>query len=261
MTEVIFGLDGIIDKFVGDGILAYFGAPLKPEGHAKRAVQAAVTMREEMQHLQNKWYGEKKPILYVGIGINTGEVVMGSVGSENYMNFTLIGDAVNVASRLSDEANKGEILISEETFLQAKRHVETWHAEKLEVKNRKAPVQTYAVADYIDEPAKKEKAPAGRREAEAKILLKVVELDDDFREVEALVYDGGFRVLGSRWVKPGSDLSVKVPLPSGVALEDVGASVLACGETPDGQTEMRAKFTTLTERQRVEVMRFVYAHG
>src|ERR1035437_6250397 len=116
MTAIIFAEHGIIDKFVGDGIMVYFGAPVYPQEHAWRAIKVAIQMQNGMETLRAKWQSEGKPDIQIGIGVNTGSVIMGNIGSSQYMDFTLIGDAVNLSSRLCTVAAAGEILISDSTY-------------------------------------------------------------------------------------------------------------------------------------------------
>ncbi len=102
MTEVIFRHEGTIDKFEGDAILAFFGAPQAHDDDPQRAVRTAVEMRDELAGLQDRWRSSTQEDLKIGIGINTGAVMVGNIGSQRRMDYTIIGDAVNLASRLQD---------------------------------------------------------------------------------------------------------------------------------------------------------------
>jgi adenylate cyclase len=118
MTEVIFKYDGIVDKFIGDGILAYWGAFTPGKNHAHLAAQAALEMLERLEQLNAQWKPQGRPTLRIGIGINTGDVVFGNVGRGRKIEFTVIGDAVNLASRL-EGVNKEfgtSVIISEFTL-------------------------------------------------------------------------------------------------------------------------------------------------
>jgi adenylate cyclase len=115
MAKIIFENQGSLDKYIGDAIVAVFGSLIPLENSAKNAVQAAVQMMKGMPELNEKWMKEYGFSMDIGIGINTGEVFLGNIGSPERMEFTVIGDTVNVASRFSGLAQPGQILITEET--------------------------------------------------------------------------------------------------------------------------------------------------
>ena len=101
MTGIIFKWDGTLDKFVGDEIMAFWGAPVDQPDHAERAVRCAMDMIDSLARMQEKWAKEGKDILDCGIGINTGEVLIGNIGaSGKKMDYTIIGDNVNLAARV-----------------------------------------------------------------------------------------------------------------------------------------------------------------
>jgi adenylate cyclase len=116
VTPIIFKHQGTLDKFMGDGLLAFFGAPISHDDDPLRAVQTAIDIISELGkiNIQNK--AKNWPPLHVSIGINAGEVVAGYIGSEEHMNYTVIGDAVNVASRIETAADYDEILISDSIY-------------------------------------------------------------------------------------------------------------------------------------------------
>ena len=118
MTETIFKYEGIVDKFIGDGILAHWGAFTPGKNHAAPAAQAALEMLERLEQLNAKWKSEGRKQLAIGIGLNTGEVIFGNVGAGKKIEFTVIGDAVNLAARL-ESLNKEystTVIISEFTL-------------------------------------------------------------------------------------------------------------------------------------------------
>lgn len=133
MTDVVFKYDGTVDKFLGDGLMAMFGAPLGHSDDVRRALACAKEMQTAFNQLRQKWCTEGLPDLRQGIGINTGEAVVGSVGSARRLDYTAIGDAVNTAQRLQGLAAGGQILISANTF----SHLDNEPAESLGAMNVK----------------------------------------------------------------------------------------------------------------------------
>lgn len=114
LVEVIFEFKGTFDKFMGDAVLAFFGAPISGEDDLERALHAALEMQARFRRLRKETPGLAP--LGLGIGVHMGEVIVGNIGSERMMDYTVIGDTVNVARRLQETARPGEVLISETTY-------------------------------------------------------------------------------------------------------------------------------------------------
>jgi adenylate cyclase len=114
MTDIIFEFDGTLDKYIGDALMAVFGAPMEKEDDSERAILAALKMRRELAAMMNKTDPEKR--FDIRIGINTGRVVAGNIGSPRRMDYTVIGDPVNIAQRLESIAQPNQILIGQETY-------------------------------------------------------------------------------------------------------------------------------------------------
>lgn len=147
MLEPIFRNYGMLDKYIGDGIMAEFGALLEDVDQELHAVKAAVEMQEALQKLCQKWEREGKPGFKMGIGIHTGQAIVGNVGSEQRMEYTAIGDAVNVASRL-EHANKTlntSILISEETQKGLHGHFPLKNLGPVLLPGRAEPIVVYTI--------------------------------------------------------------------------------------------------------------------
>jgi adenylate cyclase len=145
MTEILFKHEGTLDKYDGDAIKTFFGAPLYFPDHAKRACWVAIEMQERLSQLRRHWKKSGRPELYMRVGINTGPMLVGNMGSKNRMNYGINGDSVNLAARL-EAANKeyGTFsLISESTYQQAKNHIEVRELETIRVVGRKSPVKVY----------------------------------------------------------------------------------------------------------------------
>jgi adenylate cyclase len=100
MTEIVFRHDGVLDKYIGDAVMAFWGAPIEQPDHARRAVSTALEMIDRLLQLRDDWQRRGLPQLDIGIGINTGEMIVGNTGSQEHLAYTVLGDAVNVASRL-----------------------------------------------------------------------------------------------------------------------------------------------------------------
>jgi adenylate cyclase len=117
MVHIVFLHKGTVDKFVGDMVMALFGAPLDDAAHADHAVAAAVDMVRELGVLNGKWAAEGRPQLDIGVGVNSGDMIAGNIGSSSIMSYTVIGDNVNLGSRLEslNKAHKTRIIISEAT--------------------------------------------------------------------------------------------------------------------------------------------------
>jgi adenylate cyclase len=154
MVSIVMSEGGVVDKYIGDAIMAVFGAPVPKPEDAVNALRAAVKMRGALHGLNKRLAERGLPHLRTGIGIHTGEVVAGNIGSEKRMEYTVIGDAVNLASRL--ESNTKElgvnVLISEDTYELTKHVVEARPVREITVKGRKAPVMTYEVLGIKGEP-------------------------------------------------------------------------------------------------------------
>jgi adenylate cyclase len=110
----VFRHGGTLDKFMGDAVMAQWGAPLGMSDDADRAMAAALDMMRAMETLNRRWQAEGRPRLELGIGLNYGEAFAGNIGSERRLEFTVIGDTVNTASRLCSAAESGDILITDD---------------------------------------------------------------------------------------------------------------------------------------------------
>jgi adenylate cyclase len=150
MVEVLFRHQGTLDKFVGDMVMGLFGAPLADPAHADHAVMAALDMTKALDRLNAGWAADGRPVLDIGIGINSGEMIAGNIGAEAIMSYTVIGDAVNLGSRL-ESLNKDygtRLLISEETRARLTLAVETRPIGQVTVKGRTRPVMVHEVTGY-----------------------------------------------------------------------------------------------------------------
>jgi adenylate cyclase len=152
MTAIVLEQGGIIDKYIGDGIMAEFGAPLPIPHHADQAVRTALHMQRRLEELRPQWCQQGLPELSCRVGINTGTMVIGNIGSEQVFNYTVTGDAVNVAARL-EGANKHyqtRVMISEFTYVYLTPNLfRTRLLDIIRVKGRSQPVKVYEVYGEI----------------------------------------------------------------------------------------------------------------
>jgi class 3 adenylate cyclase len=144
MTKLIHRYEGTLDKIIGDGIMVFFGDPVSIPDHAQRAVLLAIDMQKKTDQLKDEWlsYGYD---LNIGIGINTGYMTVGNIGSEFHRDYTVIGNQVNVAARLESMAKPGEILISQRTYSKAKDVATFEEAGTVYLKGIHSPVAIYRV--------------------------------------------------------------------------------------------------------------------
>lgn len=148
MSEVIYKHGGTVDKYEGDAIIAFFGEPVHYPDHALRALRASLDMRIALEKLRQQWAKEGRPSqIEMGIGVNSGEVFVGMVGSSQRINYTVIGDNANLASRLQDltKTYAWPILISESTYQSVKDEFDTEFADAVTVKGKTQPVNVYKV--------------------------------------------------------------------------------------------------------------------
>ncbi|HEX2449624.1 MAG TPA: adenylate/guanylate cyclase domain-containing protein [Gemmatimonadales bacterium] len=145
MVEVIFEHGGTLDKFIGDALMALWGAPMAQPNDAHRAYQAAVAMQQTVEGLNQRWRAAGRPTIAVGIGINYGEVFVGNIGSHRRLEYTVIGDVVNVAQRLSAEAGPGDILVSEDFRRAVAGPVDAEHMPGTGLKGKTQTVEVFRV--------------------------------------------------------------------------------------------------------------------
>jgi adenylate cyclase len=149
MVDIVFKHEGTVDKFVGDMVMALFGAPLADPRHAEHAVAAALDMIDELTRLNEGWRAQNRPTLDIGIGINTGPMIAGNIGSAQIMSYTVIGDAVNLGSRL-ESLNKNygtRIIISEATKAQLTGSYDMKPLGDVVVKGKTQPVAIFQVIE------------------------------------------------------------------------------------------------------------------
>jgi len=134
-TKIIQKNEGAVDKFIGDAIMALFNAPVKNTSHADNALKTAIQMQKEF----------KKQNINAGIGINTGDAIIGNIGSSKVMDYTAIGDAVNTASRIQALAKTGEIIITDSTYNKLKLNKPKTTTRLVTVKGKEKPIKIHVI--------------------------------------------------------------------------------------------------------------------
>jgi len=145
MTDVIFKWEGTIDKFIGDCIMGVFGAPIAHPDDTDRSIYAAVDIQKAIDMLNQDLIKQGKSPIRIGIGINTGEAVVGNIGAKQRLDYTVIGDSVNLAARLQEIAGGGEIVISETVFKATKVPYQFSEPMLIKVKGKENPVRIYKI--------------------------------------------------------------------------------------------------------------------
>jgi adenylate cyclase len=170
MVDQVMAQQGTLDKFIGDAVMAIFGAPVAMPDHAERACRAALGMIQELEVLQARWATEGREPFHIGIGINTGDMVVGNLGSEQFFDYTVVGDGVNVGARL-ESLNKEyqtttKIIISEETYMAARDVLDVRRLGEVTVKGKTRPIVAYELrgireaAERVPAPVSLTKEPA-----------------------------------------------------------------------------------------------------
>jgi class 3 adenylate cyclase len=145
MNRCILANGGTVMQFVGDSVMAVFGAPIPEQDHAQKALTTARAMHAAQAAVNERWASERLPAFRLGIGLSTGEVAAALLGSEERLEYSLVGDAVNLCQRLQQLAGGGETILSETTYRLLEQIVEAQALPPSQVKGRHAPVQAYRV--------------------------------------------------------------------------------------------------------------------
>ncbi len=145
MTDVAIQYDGMIDKFAGDEIMIIFGAPIRSDDDPLRAVRMAFAMQRQLEILNAQFAEEHLEKISIGIGIATGKVILGNIGSEKRLNYSVIGDTVNLAARLVSKAGPSEILIDQQTYVYVQEHYHCNSLGLVQVKGKEHPIGVYSV--------------------------------------------------------------------------------------------------------------------
>lgn len=147
IEPVIAKYNGVINKFIGDAVLVIFGEPVQDKDHAKKAVKCAYELTNKVKQIQERWVYEGKPKIDIGIGINTGDAFVGNVGTQNRFEYTVIGDTVNIASRIEgyNRIYKTHLLISQNTYNKLSHIVDVIKIREVDIKGKSKKINIYEV--------------------------------------------------------------------------------------------------------------------
>lgn len=152
LVPIIEEHNGVLNKFMGDAVLAIFGEPQRSENHALDAVRCADKMLKKVKYLRDKWIDEGKPKIEIGIGISSGEAFIGNIGSQDRLEYTVIGDTVNTASRIENynKVYKTNFLISEETYKRVKNKIDVITINNVMIRGKASRMTIYEVIRLVD---------------------------------------------------------------------------------------------------------------
>jgi class 3 adenylate cyclase/tetratricopeptide (TPR) repeat protein len=179
LVDAVYQYEGMVDKFIGDCIMAVFGAPIALEDDAERALRATLAMRERLEAFNRRWIDKLKEPLSLHIGINSGTVIAGNVGNDLRMSYTVMGDTVNVASRLESAATHGQIFVSQSTYRLTSGAFQFRALEPISVKGKRDLLTVYELIDAKIHPDKIRgveglTSPLVGREWESKVIRKAI---------------------------------------------------------------------------------------
>ncbi len=265
MSEIIYSHGGLIDKYMGDGILTLFGVPKEKADDLQRAISCAIEMQCAMDDINHNNQAAGLPKIYMGIGINTGEVATGNVGSDVHSEFTVIGDEVNLASRIEAFTLRGQVLISEKSFRLAKEFIETRDAKDVHVKGKSELVRLHEVTainrpDRLELP-KREIRTSHRIKASLPVRFqlldgKTVLPEKHDGEVMDISYNGILALVPME-LQTFSEIMISLTLSlMGDEISDIYGKILRCKKVKSGY-ECSIEFTTLDDKAQNAINRFV----
>lgn len=263
LSEIVFRHQGVIDKFMGDSIMVLFGAPIAREDDVRRALTCAVEMQLAMQGINRQHRANGLPELYMGIGINTGHVLAGNLGSDTYSEYTVIGDEVNLASRIEAFTLRGQVLMSQTTFEAADGFITAGEPMEVLVKGKNKPV---ALRELLSIPSlglnvpRQEVRRSHRIEVSLPLTYQVLDGKIVLPEVrEGIVRDIGYHGIQLEldgFIPLYTDLVIEFDLPIvGFRASDLYAKVVSLKER-DGRFLAGLEFTSVTAEVNMNIQMF-----
>jgi adenylate cyclase len=265
MTEIILRHGGSIDKFMGDAIMVLFGAPQALPNDIEAALACAIEMQLAMDAInaENTLHG--MAALYMGIGINTGDVVVGHLGSKLHCEYTVIGDQVNLASRVEAHSLRGQILLSESTYQQAKDFIDIGDINEVQVKGKKGSVRMVELLALRGEhpltAPKREVRNSPRVEVDMPLAYQVLKgksvLPEEYMGRIADLSYGGMFVISPVVLAPFDDIKITLSLSlMGHELTEIYAKVLRVNEV-NGAFRCPVEFTSIDAKAAQAIKEFV----
>jgi adenylate cyclase len=265
MSEIIFRRGGAIDKFMGDSIMVLFGAPVSHHDDVQRALACAVEMQLAMEEINQDNKRRGMPELFMGIGINTGTVMAGLLGSELYSEYTVIGDEVNLASRIEAFSLRGQILISRNTYERCGDFVSTAEPMDVHVKGKSEPVSLREVLaipslnlqvprqEIRRSPRIEVRLPFSYQLVKSKIVVPQVH-QGVIRDISyhGVLAEVGEEIESLSEIKLGLDLSLV-----GYRATDIYAKVLKC-KAHDGRHLAAVEFTSVSVQSNMNIQQFIH---
>lgn len=265
MSEIILDHGGTIDKFMGDAIMAVFGVPNEIDDDIQAAMSCAIEMQIAMNDIneENKAHGMAP--LYMGIGINNGEVIAGNLGSRLHSEYTVIGDQVNMASRVEAHSLRGQILLSESTYQQTRDFIEIGDINEVSVKGKKGVVRLYELLStsrprFLAAP-RREIRKSPRVEVDMPLAFQVLKGKSVLpQEIKGRVIDisyGGMYVVSPVPLEPFEDIKIALSLSlMGCELTEIYAKVLRVSRT-NNECTCQVEFTSIESKAQQTIKEFV----
>lgn len=261
MIEIIIKYKGSLDKFIGDNVMVVFGSPKVYGDEAERAVKTAIEIQRKINELNKNRIEKKEKPLYVGIGISTGEVIIGNIGSDLRTEYTVIGDSVNVAARLTSISQRRQILISEDTYEKIKDKVEVIIWPSVRIKGREEFIRVYQVMGLYSKHYMY--GLERRRYSRVQTLLPVMfrkKGEGEYKKGIANISGGGVLIWTNIFID--GEIEVKFTLPQ-EKVKHLICEVVKVQELNSPKEkykiQIRAKFKDIKEVDRNDIIYFVYS--
>lgn len=265
MGDIIVSYGGKIDKLMGDSILVTFGLPDSAPDDVQKAISCAVEMQLAMGKYNEDNMARGMPDIYMGIGINCGEVVVGALGSEHYSEYTIIGEEVNLTSRIEAHCLRGQILISEHTLDVAKDYIEVSTPNSVEVKGARDPVNLYEVFSILEPRQMSVPRREGRKSPRVAVQMPVtfqclagkIILPDKLKGQVIDVSYGGMLIESENRLAPLSEIKMKISLEVfSDETTDIFARIIK-SEAQDGVYQSSMEFTFVDQTGQAAIKNLV----